>query len=84
MNMVRTQIQLTEVQAEALKSMAARKKVSMAELIRSAVDFIIQSEGMVNRSERIRRTLDAVGRFRSGMSNLAVHHDQHLEELYPE
>jgi metal-responsive CopG/Arc/MetJ family transcriptional regulator len=82
--MVRTQIQLTESQAEALKYLAARKKVSMAELIRSAVDAVIQSEGMVDRSERIRRALDAVGKFHSGIDDLAVHHDQYLGETYSE
>jgi metal-responsive CopG/Arc/MetJ family transcriptional regulator len=82
--MVRTQIQLTESQAEALKYLAARKKVSMAELIRSAVDSVIQSEGMVDRSERIRRALDAVGQFHSGMSDLAVQHDTYLEESFSE
>ena len=82
--MVRTQIQLTEAQAEALKFLAARKKVSMAELVRSAVDSVIQSEGMVDRSERIRRALDAVGRFHSGTDDLAVNHDRYLEESYSE
>ena len=82
--MVRTQIQLTESQAEALKFMAARKKVSMAELIRSAVDSVIQSEGMVDRSERVRRALAAVGCFHSGADDLAVNHDRYLEESYSE
>jgi len=36
--MVRTQVQLTETQSEALKRMAARRGVSVAKIIRESVD----------------------------------------------
>ena len=40
--MVRTQIQLSERQAAALKKLAATKHVSIAELIRRAVDCVFR------------------------------------------
>lgn len=43
--MVRTQIQLTEQQAESLKAAAARRGVSMAELIRQSIDQLLEKSG---------------------------------------
>ena len=60
--MVRTQIQLTERQARELKRMAAKEGVSMAEVIRNAVDAKI-SEGVsgVSWEERVRRAMAVMG-----------------------
>ena len=52
--MVRTQIQLTEQQAELLKAAAARRGVSMAELIRQSVDHLLENSGMPS-PEELRR-----------------------------
>ena len=81
--MVRTQIQLTERQARELKRMAAREGVSMAEVIRNAVDAKIR-EGVseVPREERVRRAMAVMGKFHSGIRDLAVHHDKYLAEDY--
>jgi hypothetical protein len=81
--MVRTQIQLTERQARELKKMAAKEGVSMAEVIRRAVDAKIH-EGVseVPREERVRRAMAAMGKFRSGIRDLAVNHDKYLAEDY--
>ena len=40
--MVRTQIQLTEEQAEGLKRLAAERGVSMAELVRQSVQRLLE------------------------------------------
>ena len=81
--MVRTQIQLTERQARELKRMAAREGVSMAEVIRKAVDSKIR-EGVseVPQEERIRRAMAVMGKFHSGIRDLAVNHDKYLAEDY--
>ena len=81
--MVRTQIQLTERQARELKRMAAREGVSMAEVIRRAVDAKIR-EGVsgVPWEERVRRAMAVMGKFHSGISDLAVNHDKYLAEDY--
>jgi len=81
--MVRTQIQLTERQARELKKMAAREGVSMAEVVRKAVDAKIR-EGVseVPWEERVRRAMAVMGKFHSGIRDLAVNHDKYLAEDY--
>ena len=82
--MVRTQIQLTEEQSHALKLLAARRGVSVAELIRQSVDsFIHLSDGLDDR-ERRRRAIAAAGKFRSGQDDIAANHDHYLAEAYAE
>jgi hypothetical protein len=80
--MVRTQIQLTEKQAAALKRLAAKKRVSMAELIRVGVNNLLHSVETVSLEERRQRAIAIAGRFRSGRSDLSTKHDEHLAEIY--
>jgi Arc/MetJ-type ribon-helix-helix transcriptional regulator len=83
--MIRTQIQLTEEQAAKLKRLAAERDVSMAELIREAVDRLPDRN---DRSERLVRALAAVraGHFhdREGKTDVAVRHDEYLADIYEE
>jgi len=78
--MIRTQIRLTEAQAQALKAMAAARRSSVAELIRQSVDHLIRQAGSVDLAERRRRA--AAGRFRSGRPDVAARHDEYLAEVY--
>jgi hypothetical protein len=80
--MVRTQIQLTEQQSRQLKARALSEGRSMAELVRQSVDVYLRSAGPPGRAERKRRALAAIGRFRSGVSDLSVNHDHYLEEAF--
>ncbi len=80
--MVRTQIQLTEHQAKALKELAAAEQRSMAELIRRSVDAFLRSGAHRSRQKKKGRALAAIGRFRSGASDLSVNHDQYLSEAF--
>ena len=80
--MIRTQIQLSEQQAKALKKLAILRKVSVAELIRQAVDEQLRAVGPVDPEERKRRAIAAGGRFNSGLGDLAANHDQYLAEAY--
>ncbi len=81
--MVRTQIQLTERQARELKRMAAREGVSMAEVIRRSVDARIrEGAGEVPWEERVHRAQAAMGKFRSGLKDVAERHDDYLVEAY--
>jgi hypothetical protein len=80
--MVRTQVQLTEVQAEALRALAARTNTSVAELVRQGVEALIRSGGGTTTEERRRRAIEAAGRFRSDRSDVSEQHDQHLVEAY--
>ena len=53
--MIRTQVQLTEEQTQALKEMAHREQTSMAELIRQAIDRWLETAGPISPAERFER-----------------------------
>jgi len=56
----------------------------MAELIRQALDDWLHSASAVDREERKRRAVAAVGRFNSGVSDLSENHDRYLAEAFGE
>ena len=80
--MVRTQIQLTEDQVKALEKMATSRHLSVAELIRRAVNTMIKSSHVVDVEERHQRALDIVGRFSSGKRDISRKHDLYLTDAY--
>jgi len=82
--MVRIQIRLTEEQAKTLKKLASTRHLSVAELIRQAVDSIIQSNAVIDIEERRKRAINAVGKFRSGKRDISKEHDKYLEEAFSE
>lgn len=78
--MVRTQIQLTEDQAKKVKKIAAHRGVSMAEVIRDAINGVIRPEARTVLEDRRKRALDIVGKFRSGKGDVSKRHDAYLAE----
>lgn len=82
--MIRTQVQLTEQQVRRIQQLAADKGVSMAQLIREAVEQYTCSGTAASREERVRRALAVAGRFRSGLGDLSTEHDQYLAEAFEE
>jgi deoxyribose-phosphate aldolase len=80
--MIRTQVQLTEEQARTLKTLAAERGSSVAELIRQSVDSFIKTSTGVSTAERRRRAIAAIGRYNSGRSDVSAHHDEYLAEAY--
>jgi len=80
--MVRTQIQLSEEQAKAIRRIAAAQGTSMAEIIRRAVDGVITSGRAGDWNERQKRALAIVGKFRSGKRDTSRNHDRYLAEAY--
>lgn len=80
--MVRTQIQLPETQVAALKQLAMQQHVSMAELIRRAVDLFTASPEACDLKEKRQRALAAAGRFHSGCTDIAERHDDYLAESF--
>lgn len=81
--MIRTQIQLTEEQAEKAKRLSAERGVSMAEVIRELID---QAPERDDRAERFARALAAVKRGgfrdREGKTDVSVRHDEYLAEIF--
>ena len=80
--MIRTQIQLTEEQSREIRSIAQRENTSMADLIRRAVDDWLARYGDAATEARKKAALAVVGRYRSGLSDVAENHDEYLAEAY--
>jgi hypothetical protein len=81
--MIRTQIQLTEEQTQRLRDEARRSGRSVAELIRQSVDRYL-GQGATSAAGPVSRlsALQVAGRFHSGRSDVAVKHDDYLNEGY--
>ncbi len=80
--MIRMQVQLSEGQIEALRRSAAAEGRSLSDLVREAVDAFTASRHGASRAELKRRSLAAVGRFRSGTDDLSRDHDRHLADAF--
>jgi hypothetical protein len=78
--LIRRQILLTERQARLLKTLAAREGTSMAELIRRAVDRMLDAEGIADPEEVKQRALSAFGRFSDTATDVARNHDKYIAE----
>ena len=80
--MIRTQVQLTEEQARRLKELASSRGVSMAALIRAAVDQYVSTGSDLE--ARWERALSVLGRYRDkeGATDVAVEHDRYLDEAF--
>jgi hypothetical protein len=70
--MVRTQISMTEDQADALRRLAVSRKSSQAALLREALDLLLCGD---DRASRARRAASVVGRYRSGHIDISERHD---------
>ena len=77
--MIRTQIQLSEQQAQALKELSQKTGVSVAALMRQAADKLIQ-EGYKGRG--LRAALEVAGKYSSGFHNVAEEHDRYLDQAW--
>ena len=75
--MIRTQVSLTEEQMRRLRREARRQHVSLAAIIRYAVDRVVPDED-AQRHERIEALLDAAGSAGSGTGTVAREHDEVL------
>jgi predicted DNA-binding protein len=81
--MIRTQIQLTEEQSARLREVSRRAGVSTAEIIRRSIDryLAVSAEAGQRPADRL-EALKVVGRFRSGLDDVASRHDDYLDEAY--
>ena len=76
--MIRMQIQLTETQAAALRRRAQARRVSIAAVVREAVDRELATDG--GREAAWTRALAVVGKYRSGTTTTSVDHDSAFDE----
>lgn len=80
--MVRTQIQLTPEQANRVKKLAVSRGLSMAKVIRNAIDAAIAADAEAVSKSKRSRALEAVGGFRSGRKDISRRHDAYLDEAF--
>ena len=80
--MIRTQIQLTDRQVEALRHDSAATGRAVADLIRQGVDQYLAGRSDLGREERIERAIGVAGKFSSGRSDVSANHDRHLAEAF--
>ena len=78
-HMIRTQISLTEKQMNRLRRAASDRGVSIAAVIRDAVDRSVPDEGAA-RLERQERAFGLAGAFASGFHDTSERHDEVLGE----
>ena len=78
--MIRMQIQVSQEQAAALKRRARARNVSVAAVVRDAIDR--ELNGTDDRAAAWTRAWSAVGRFRGDGANVAEEHDRYLVDAY--
>ena len=77
--MIRTQISLTEEQHRRLTRAARTRGISLAEVVRQAVDAQVPDEEE-ERRRAWERAKSVFGKFDSGLGDLAERHDDYLSE----
>jgi hypothetical protein len=77
--MIRTQIQLSDDQAHALKRLAAQRGVSLAELIREGAERVLAESDV---DARWQRASALIGRYHDAATGVSSNHDSYLEEAY--
>jgi hypothetical protein len=77
--MIRTQMQLRDDQVRALKRRAAVRGVSMATLIREAIDRSLEHDA---REAKWERALAAVGKFTGDATDVSERHDDYLADAF--
>src|SRR6266851_2895472 len=79
-HMIRTQIQLTDDQAQALKALSAKTGLSIAEVIRRGLVPLMRG-GLAEQDDRARRAAAVAGRFHSEKTDVSVDHDRYLADV---
>jgi len=78
-NMIRTQIQFQKNTYESLKTKSKETGKSISEIVRRSLDQTIESQGC---DQKWARALSSMGKFSSGLNNLAEKHDEHLGDRW--
>jgi hypothetical protein len=82
--MLRVQVQLTPAQHRRLRHRAKRLGVSVAEVVRQAVDAELDAKEPDSHHDAVRKALAVCGKYadRQGPANVAAHHDAILADIY--
>ena len=80
--MIPPQIRLTEEQYRRIKTLAEADYVSTAHVVRDAIAAWLAQCAAYSGAARWERALSVIGKFDSGLSDVADNHDEHLAESY--
>ena len=90
--MIRTMVQLTEEQMQALKALAKERKTSVAKLVRESVaQYVTVKTRATELDEKRRHALEFIKYIDEhpdefcdieGKTDVAVNHDKYLDEIY--
>ncbi len=78
-NMIRTQIQFEKKTYETLKAKSNETGKSISEIVRRSLDRSIAAQEV---DQKWARALKSMGKFSSGLNNLAEKHDDHLGDRW--
>jgi len=78
--MVKTQIQLPEEDLKSLRRKAAEEGVSVSELVREGVRYVLEDSPKPSKDELWKRARALSGKFRSEKGDVAQRHDDYLAE----
>ena len=81
-SLIRIQVQVTAAQADFLRALGAEEGRSLADLVREAVDGLIQEYQGIDPETRRASALGVVGHFRSGLCDVAAEHDRYLGDAF--
>ena len=62
----RTQVQLTDLQLDALRALSAHRHRSIADLVRESVDLYLQHASTADRAYSVQRAKTVIGQYSSG------------------
>ncbi|MBM4038696.1 MAG: CopG family transcriptional regulator [Planctomycetes bacterium] len=82
--MAQIEVTLADEQRAALEELARIRNVPVAELVKKGIEEVLRSARGRRDPETIRRALEVVGKFNSGLGDLAERHDDYLAEAYEE
>ena len=77
--MIRTQIQFEKKTYAALKTKSNETGKSISEIVRRSLDRSIAAQEV---DQKWARALNTIGKFSSGLNNLAEKHDDHLGDRW--
>jgi CRISPR/Cas system-associated protein Csm6 len=77
--MIRTQIQFEQKMYEALKTKSNETGKSISEIVRRSLDRSIAAQ---EADQKWARALSSMGKFSSGLNNLAEKHNDHLGDRW--
>jgi Ribbon-helix-helix domain len=80
--MIRTQVQLSPEQVEALRRLSKATGRSIADLVRQGVDEVLSAGRRPGPEERLERAKRVAGQFSSGGTDVSIHHDRYLAEAF--